>query len=320
MLAQLKKRLNDAAGRSEFVIAVICDIRGFSDFSTRHESPDTAMFIKRFYLKLLTDYFSDAVFAKPTGDGLLLIFKYSEQDMKSVSKSVLDACIKVMIDFPNMFKDDSMINFPTPENVGFGISRGPACCLYSGRTIIDYSGRLLNLAARLNDLARPKGIVIDGHYLEDVIPQDLRSRFSKRNVYIRGIAELDPITIFSLTPEVTIPEHALSPLSLDNWESFTRVWKVRDLLKTPDLMDITLPKEPLSTKKISVQLSWPNKKLKGRIVSMNYSPLEHFRDSAGHHIRFNVEKARARAKAAKLTGRDTVSFKVQFVPKPQKDS
>jgi hypothetical protein len=48
MLKQLCKKLEHAEGRSEFVISVICDIRGFSNFSTCHESPDTAMFIKRF--------------------------------------------------------------------------------------------------------------------------------------------------------------------------------------------------------------------------------------------------------------------------------
>ena len=68
MLAQFRKKLEHAEGRSEFVIAVICDIRGFSAFSTSHESPDTAMFIKRFYLTLLDDYFTQGVhFFLPVG-------------------------------------------------------------------------------------------------------------------------------------------------------------------------------------------------------------------------------------------------------------
>jgi hypothetical protein len=67
MLTQFGKKLEYAEGRSEFVISAICDIRGFSAFSTHHESPDTAMFIKRFYVKLLDDSFRQAVFAKPMG-------------------------------------------------------------------------------------------------------------------------------------------------------------------------------------------------------------------------------------------------------------
>src|SRR5208337_4480234 len=96
MLAQLKKKLETAEGRSEFVIAMVCDIRGFSDFSIHHESPDTAMFIKRFYIKLLEDYFSQAAFAKPTGDGLLLIFKYSEDVLHEVSRYVIETAFRVL--------------------------------------------------------------------------------------------------------------------------------------------------------------------------------------------------------------------------------
>lgn len=67
MLTQFRKKLEYTEVRSDFVISAICDIRGFSAFSTHHESPDTARFIKRFYVKLLDDYFRQAVFAKPMG-------------------------------------------------------------------------------------------------------------------------------------------------------------------------------------------------------------------------------------------------------------
>ena len=67
MLTQFRKKLEYAEGRSEFVISAICDNRGFSAFGTHHESPDTALFIKRFYVKLLDDYLRQAVFAKPLG-------------------------------------------------------------------------------------------------------------------------------------------------------------------------------------------------------------------------------------------------------------
>jgi hypothetical protein len=100
MLPQLRKKLEHAEGRSEFIISIICDIRGFSSFSTHHESPDTAMFIKRFYLKLLNEYFKEAAFAKPTGDGLLLVFRYSEQDLHQVSEKVITTCFKVIDEFP----------------------------------------------------------------------------------------------------------------------------------------------------------------------------------------------------------------------------
>lgn len=321
MLGRLKKRLEHAEGRSEFIIAVVCDIRGFSSFSTCHESPDTAMFIKRFYLKLLEDYFDGARFAKPTGDGLLLIFRYSEDNLKEVSAKLLNACIRVMDEFPKMFDDDAIINFETPKNVGFGISRGPACCLFSGRTIIDYSGRLLNLAARLNDLARPKGIVLDGNYVVDIIPEGLRTRFKKADVYVRGIAEENPMAIHYLSPEVCLPEYSLYPISKDVWESTSYKLTVAHIRKLRGSFSISLPAEPASPAKIKLETAIPNKKLPGFRISKDYETFNYVLDAEGPHISFPLSQAHeiVNNKKYALTGRDEITFLTQFVRKHKKD-
>src|SRR5947207_15404267 len=107
--------LVDAQGRSEFVIVVVADIRGFSKFSTTNESPNIAMFIKRFYLQLINKYFSTANFVKPTGDGLLMTFPYSESDLLDVSATIINSCILCLNDFPNICCDDPMINFDVPK-------------------------------------------------------------------------------------------------------------------------------------------------------------------------------------------------------------
>ncbi len=317
MLDQLKKKLEHADGRSEFVISVMCDIRGFSDFSTRHESPDTAMFIKRFYLKLLNDYFTGASFAKPTGDGLLLIFKYKEDDLLEVSDHVLSNCFKVIKDFPTMFKDDHMINFTTPARVGFGISRGPSCCLFSGKMVIDYSGQLLNLAARLNDLARPKGIVLAGSYLLDVIPAALRSRFEESKVYVRGIAEETPIDVFYSRSDVDLPAHCLQPISIDNWELVEKSMTVAELKKIAGVFIIDIPKEPLSLDKTQLQIQYDNPKLSEYLIAHQLTDYELFRDASGDHVRIVLETAQEKVKEAGVTSTKSVEFLFQYVPKPK---
>src|SRR3712207_10873 len=99
-IKQFKKLLEKAEGYSEFVIAVFCDVRGFSDFSTRHESPDTAMYIKRLYLQLVGKFFPYAKFVKPTGDGMLLVFTYSEKTLHDVAKRVIGSCFNCLKEFP----------------------------------------------------------------------------------------------------------------------------------------------------------------------------------------------------------------------------
>ena len=108
--SNLRRALANAQGRSEFVIAIFVDVRGFSKFSQQHESPDTAMFIKRFYLQLMDEYFSEARFYKPTGDGLLITFPYDDKTLSSVAEKLIDACMRCLIGFPNICEGDRMIN------------------------------------------------------------------------------------------------------------------------------------------------------------------------------------------------------------------
>lgn len=73
MHTEFRKLLDDVTGVSEFVLAVNIDIRGLSSFSMRVESPETAIYLKRVYTRIIEDYFPNASFFKPTGDGLLII-------------------------------------------------------------------------------------------------------------------------------------------------------------------------------------------------------------------------------------------------------
>lgn len=317
MIKNLTNQLKNAEGKSEFVIAVMCDIRGFSQFSTIHESPDIAMFIKRFYLKLLEVYFKDASFAKPTGDGLLLIFKYTEKNLSAVSEQVLSTCFQVLTDFAEMFRDDPIINFLTPSNLGFGISRGTACCLFSHNKIIDYSGQILNLSARLNDLARPKGIVIGAAFIEDIIPAQFRSKFSKQRAYIRSIAEESPRAIFC-SESVHLPSYALFPLISHRWLLQKKAIKVSDLLKMEFRYVFDLDKDILDHEKTKLQFYYPNTKLSGYLLWHDYMSFEFLKDAKGYHIIITLDKAKSIIAENNITPDAEVGFEFQYVPKPSK--
>lgn len=92
MKQKFANALIDAQGRSEFVIVVVADIRGFSRFSTVNESPNIAMFIKRFYLQLINEYFKTANFVKPTGDGLLMTFQLVVFTQARKFSTIQDTC------------------------------------------------------------------------------------------------------------------------------------------------------------------------------------------------------------------------------------
>lgn len=255
MLTALIDKFKNANGRSEFVIAVICDIRGFSNFSKNHEAPDIAMFSKRFFVKLLEEYFVNTDFAKPTGDGMLLLFRYSENNLHEVSDEVLKACWKVVNDFPTMMQNDSMINYKVPDAVGFGIARGTAFCLYSDGEAVDYSGQTLNLASRLNEFARPHGIVIDGSYMLSVIPEDMRSIFFTDRVFVRDISEGHPREVF-FSKDVVIPIEAKTSDMKTILRSVDNIVTVASVKKMPDSISIRMPEEPSSSIPCTAKVQW----------------------------------------------------------------
>lgn len=317
MKQQFADALIRAQGRSEFVIVVVADIRGFSAFSTINESPNIAMFIKRFYLKLITKYFKTANFVKPTGDGLLMTFSYSEEDLLTVSEVVISSCLTCLNDFPSICSDDPMINFPVPQAIGFGLARGTACCLYSGDDILDYSGHLLNLASRLNDLARPSGIVIDGNYLQSVIPEQYRDNFKEQQVYVRSIAEDIPLKVFYLDNFVRISDQSLTPLVGENWKTVIQTFTAGQFAKLASVWRQNLPSPVKSTDKIKVTMVFPKggKGMKGVSSFLNFKDFTYQEEGVTPMLRLDIDKAREKIPQGRLTRNAKVKFKIEYIPK-----
>lgn len=320
MLTELINKFRNANGRSDFVIAAVCDIRGFSSFSKNHEAPDIAMFSKRFFVKLLENYFVDADFAKSTGDGMLILFRYSESSLHEVAASVLRNCMKVVQDFPTMMQNDSMINYPVPEEIGFGVARGTAFCLYTDNEVVDYSGQTLNLASRLNEFARPHGIVVDGSFMMSVIPEDLREHFYSDMIYVRGISDDRPRDVLC-SKEVVIPLVAKTPDKKTTLRSVDHNVTVAIVKKMPETVAIKLPEEPLSTFPCTSKVEWmhstanwirPNAPIYTQWRNLAYTEVEHTAD--GYFARLKTDEILDILDKEKLAAKTELILRVQYVP------
>ena len=313
----LRDQLAEAQGKSEFVIAVVADVRGFSTFSKHHESTDIAMFIKRFYMRLMDDYFSEAGFFKTKGDGLLMTFPYSESNLRDVAHYVITSCLQCLVEFPDICDGDPMINFKTPENIGFGIARGTACCLYAGDEIIDYSGHLLNLASRLMDIARPSGIIIDSNFMHELIPEDLQGSFKKANVFIRSISEEKPFGIYYLEDYVRISEAFLSPMVEDNWHTIHKTLKTHELGRFGNF-SIHLPVEPKPGTEIKVAMIYPKmvkrRAVKGYRTHRVFKDFEYHNEANESKITLDLKEAYKYLVRIGLKKATPVQFKIQYVP------
>jgi class 3 adenylate cyclase len=209
-------QLRTARGESCHVLVAFMDVRGFSSFARVAESTDSALFLRAMYTKVLDNYFKGFTFFKPTGDGLMIVREVSE-DVKSVTDGFHEWTCQARIlvsDFPTLTAEDILINVQVPERVGIGIARGSATRLTSddGETL-DYSGRCLNLAARLMDLARPEGVVVHDRHANALLGEELASEMTNLDVYVKGVSELDPVNIYFDSDRVIIPDGNKRPLS-----------------------------------------------------------------------------------------------------------
>lgn len=256
MHRNLRKLLENAEGVSEFIIAVNVDIRGFSEFSRKVESPDAAMYVKRVYIRLVDDYLTGPSFFKPTGDGLLMTFQYNENNLKEVVRSTINKSWKVINNFGKICKNDPMINFQVPQHVGIGIARGTACRIVTGKKILDYSGHVLNLASRLMDIARPSGIVFSDSFGVDLLEKKEIEKFTKGKVYLKGIAEDKPIPIYYSKGITKIPAIHKSPLNKIAWKTFKQEKKLSEY-RLFSYFHQPLAERPTDPDEILVQVFYP---------------------------------------------------------------
>lgn len=251
--SQLRDHLRSAVGSSQFVVALNLDIRGFSSFFS--DSSQAAAYLSSMYTHILDSYFPEVSFFKPTGDGLLIVREVNRDNLAEVVRDSVENAISLHRDFAALCESDALLNFNLPNLVGIGIARGTATRLSSGDLTLDYSGYPLNLASRLMDLARPSGVVFAESLGVAMLEDGLLSKFTQEQVYIRGLADAEPIHIHR-SSEVQIRPDNLTPFG-------TKVFKEDSIRLTGKVFssrgrfmeNLTYP--PASRASIRMIVSWP---------------------------------------------------------------
>lgn len=172
----------------------------------------------------MDEYYRDADFFKPTGDGLMVIYELpfdpTDDELRQYGNRVLRGSVTLLGDFATLLNADASTKpfAPLPTQVGIGIALGTASRLFSGDAALDYSGRTLNLASRLMDYARPDGILVDGAFPMSLLDQDLQDQFElDPELRIRGVSPYDPNPAYFTKGRTTIPVSARRPLDEELW-------------------------------------------------------------------------------------------------------
>lgn len=266
--AHFRNALKKSRGRAEQVIVVFVDVRGFSAFSSSRDSVDIGLYVRRLFLSLIETYFPRACYHKSTGDGMMIVYPYQEKTLARIAKDVIGSSVSLYLDFDKLSALDTMITFEAPNACGIGINRGTVCCIESNEETLDYSGHVLNLAARLMDLARPEGIVMHAS-LGNMIPENYVDSFELSSVYVRGIAENQPVPIYSLKGATSIPGSATSPPPAP-WGVYKKTWNVGEFKTISAQYYIKVPSVVKTKADVHARFYWPdNVKGMRRFVDVN---------------------------------------------------
>jgi class 3 adenylate cyclase len=252
----LLRQLETATGHTQHVVALIFDIRGFTNFCKGEDSFNIANFVRRVYIRVIGDFFPEATFYKPTGDGLLVIFSCLPGKESEITNNVVNRSVTLINEFPTLCKNDKLVYFKTPSNIGVGISRGSACCISSGDEVVDYSGKPLNLASRLSDMARPLGVVFDESVSSCMPAENLSKDFRCEKVFVKGLSEEEPISVYA-TKCTTIPSSYERKPNKFRWVSEESTITLETLSKiTANTFSVILRSVPADENEIVASISF----------------------------------------------------------------
>lgn len=154
---------------------MILDVRGSTkQLSRPNLGPDKAAKRVEDMRNALTDIFGTddlPSFLKSTGDGFFCVWEFIKSPLHLEQLRILQATYRVYIQLPERIRQSDPV---VSGEIGIGLTFG-TLARYSDRTNTDYFGYYANLAAKLQDSARPSGLVVDAEPLSRWPPKQLGS-------------------------------------------------------------------------------------------------------------------------------------------------
>jgi class 3 adenylate cyclase len=173
-----------AAMPGQRALVLIYDIRGFTAASKRLSTHDLGAFATGAHRAIL-DLFAahPPTFVKHLGDGHLLLWETTNPPDPALLADVVAGAARARTAFAAYIAGREVAGAHLPRHVGVGVAFGEVS------RADDYYGVALNLAARLQNLARPEGLALDRSVFEAAAAHDarLRTAFRRAKVRLKGL-------------------------------------------------------------------------------------------------------------------------------------
>lgn len=146
---------------------------------------------------------------KPLGDGMMLVWELpTTSDLQDeVSARILQVVVTIQRRFRNLTSEQAeaagseYASAVKNLSLGFGLARGWAWRFdFGARRPVDYAGSVINVASRLQDLARPEGYIAYSGFCNPV----LKSKESKARLTRIQVKGIDQRVEIWASPEVEL--------------------------------------------------------------------------------------------------------------------
>ncbi len=165
-------------------LALIYDIRGFTAASRRLATADLGAFASAAH-RVILDLFSahPPTFVKNLGDGHLLLWECEGEPEAALVRGVVEGAQRARTAFAAFATREREAGRTLPGRVGVGVAFGEV------HRADDYYGSALNLASRLQGVARPEGLALDAGVFAAMSAADaeLGARFKRARVRLKGL-------------------------------------------------------------------------------------------------------------------------------------
>lgn len=165
-------------------VILIYDIRGFTAVSKKIATAELGAFATAAHQTILGLFAPrPPSFVKNLGDGHLLIWETTDDPEKELVSFVVEAAKKARAAFPAFVAGQKAEGVELPKHVGIGVAVGDVS------RSDDYYGVAVNLAARLQNLARPEGLAMDDTVFGMVGKREelMKQGFRKTKVNLKGL-------------------------------------------------------------------------------------------------------------------------------------
>jgi class 3 adenylate cyclase len=162
-VARSARRKTPPASTRPSAVVIFTDIRGFSRWSEHIDSHESTDLLVSNFQSILRKHFNGYLI-KPLGDGAMMVVEKdfaSRTEVLDALEGIVEAVAAVESEFEEL-TSQIQIKFGNPTNMtlGWGVTRGHIIKTLA-ESGADYLGHHINKAARLCEIARPRGMVID---------------------------------------------------------------------------------------------------------------------------------------------------------------